>query len=201
MEGNAYDFFLESNRTNEKDVRKGIVIVEAFAQKFCRILTTDEESRATTCSLIVSAAFPRGTREIIFPSTYTRARARWWNVRKCAARSSLHARTEFIVPCSIALNRPWEIAIRASVRRVRLSFERIIPIEIYSYPIKFLIGCDFLLSSKSRETSIIVVSPRHTLRNFHPSLETSVRWISRKRWFTSNRAAALRYFSCGAVTC
>lgn len=96
MEGNVYDFFLESNRTNEKDVRKGIVIVEAFAQKFCRILTTDEESRATTCSLIVSAAFPRGTREIIFPSTYTRARARWWNVRKCAARSSLHARTEFI---------------------------------------------------------------------------------------------------------
>lgn len=69
MEGNAYDFFLESNRTNEKDVRKGIVIIEAFAQKF------DEESRATTCSLIVSAAFPRGTREIIFPSTYTRARA------------------------------------------------------------------------------------------------------------------------------
>lgn len=136
-----------------------------------------------------------------FKYIHTRARARWWNVRKCAARSSLHARTEFIVPCSIALNRPWEIAIRASVRGVRLSFQRIIPIEIYSYPIKFLIGCDFLLSSKSRETSIIVVSPRHTLRNFHPSLETSVRWISRKRWFTSNRAAALRYFSCGAVTC
>lgn len=37
----------------------------------------------------------------------------------------------------------------------------------YSDPTKFLIECDFLLSSKSRETSVIVVSPRHTLRNFH----------------------------------
>lgn len=107
-----------------------------------------------------------------FKYIHTRARAM---VKRKKMRGSMHARTEFIVPCSIALNRPWEIAIRASVRRVRLSFQRIIPIEIYSYPIKFLIGCDFLLSSKSRETSIIVVSPRHTLRNFHPSLETSVR--------------------------
>lgn len=174
--------FLENpNRTDEtceKFVRNNS---RGIAQKFCPILlTTDEESRATTRSLIVSAAFPRGTREI-FPSTYTHTRARWWNVRKCAARSSLHARTEFIVACWIAHNRPWEIAIRAGVRSApfivpfRTNF---IPIEIYSDPTKFpLLGRDFLLSSKSIRAKHPSSSypPRHTLRNFHPSLETSVR--------------------------
>lgn len=62
--------------------------------------------------------------------------------------------------------------------RSSFRFERIIPIEIYSDSTKFpLLGRDFLLSSKSIRAKHPSSSypPRHTLRNFHPSLETSVR--------------------------
>lgn len=92
-----------------------------------------------------------------------RIHSRWWNVRKCAAWSWLHARIEFIVPRwrkDCARPAVGNCHSRQPARRPFAVVERIIPI-----------GCDFLLSSKSRdETSIILVSP--TLRNFHLSLET-----------------------------
>ena len=115
--------------------------------------------------------------------THTRARARAMVKCKKMRGSIVVARADRIYRCLLEGLRttgrgklPFAPAYEAP--RSSFRFERIIPIEIYSDPTKFpLLGRDFLLSSKSIRAKHPSSSypPRHTLRNFHPSLETSVR--------------------------
>lgn len=203
-----FQFLENPNRTDEtceKFVRNNS---RGIAQKFCPILlTTDEESRATTRSLIVSAAFPRGTREIIFPSTYTHARA----MVKCKKMrgSIVVARADRIYRCLLDCAQP-AVGNCHSRRRTKRPVHRSVSNEFYSD--RNLFRSDKISASRtrfspfleidSRETSIIVVSPS----SHFTKLSSVVRNVRSNEFRESvdlraTVPAVLRYFSCGAVTC
>ena len=109
--------------------------------------------------------------------THTRARARAMVKCKKMRGSIVVARADRIYRCLLDCAQP-AVGNCHSRRRTKRPVHRSVLNEFYSDPTKFpLLGRDFLLSSKSIRAKHPSSSypPRHTLRNFHPSLETSVR--------------------------
>lgn len=156
MEGNAYDskavlVFRSKNRTNHS-FRSKILFRDINNIRLKKV------ERQRPLSLSLPAAFPRGTREIISPRD---ARARTLAMVKRKKMRGL-----IVVARAGRIYRSWLEEGLRSAGRGKLPFaptcqasvvERIIPMR------KFPIGCDFLLSSKSRETSIILLCPLVTL--------------------------------------
>lgn len=182
MEGNAYDSkavfaFRAKNRTNDL-FRSKILSV---------ILTTVEESRATTSSLIVSLS-RQGTREIISPrDAHTLAMVK----RKKMRGLIVVARADRIYRSSL------EEGLR-SAGRGKLPFAPTCQASVCR--------CRTNYSDRMRFSPFLEIARRNV---HHPRVPyfTKLSSVVRNAKFREsvdlpcNRAQASRYFSCGAVAC